>query len=140
LPDGKQGKIFADQEGRKMAEYEFTDADNLRIKNLRQRVLHVAILFMALGILQLVSAFLLTDQTERWISLGAALLLLILGWLYVRPLDNFRRITETQGQDIRQVIIAMKDLRAAYLAAEVIFGIFVAGIIVEIMRLYSGLS
>ena len=123
-----------------MAEYEFTGADNLHVNRLRQRLLHISVLFLVIGILQLVASFLIVDLTARWVSLGAAVLLLALGWLFMRPLDNFRRITTTQGQDIRQVIVAMKDLRAAFLAAEVIFGIFVAGIIVEVMRLFSASS
>jgi cytochrome c biogenesis protein CcdA len=123
-----------------MADYEFSDAENRQINELRRNLLQVSWLFIVLGLLQLVAAFLVPDATARWITLGAGILLLALGWLFMRPLDNFRRIVMTQGQDIRQVVIAMKDLRAACLVAEVIFGILVAGIIVELMRLYSGVG
>jgi hypothetical protein len=123
-----------------MADYEFTDAENGQINALRVNLLQVSWLFIILGGLQLVAAFLVADVTGRWITLAAGMLLLVLGWLFMRPLDNFRRILTTQGQDIRQVLIAMKDLRAACLVAEVIFGILVAGIIVEVMRLYSGVG
>ena len=123
-----------------MADYEFTDAENRQINELRQSLLQVSWLFIVLGLLQLVAAFMVADPTARWITLAASILILTLGWLFMRPLDNFRRIITTQGQDIRQVIIAMKDLRAACLAAEVIFGILVAGVIVEVMRLYSGVG
>ncbi len=69
---------------------------------------------------------------------AALILLLALGWLFWRPLDNFRRIVTTEGQDIREVITAIKDLRAAYFAAEIILIVFAAGIIVEVMRLTTG--
>lgn len=123
-----------------MSDFEFGDADNVRISRLRRNLLHISCLFIILGVLQVAAAFLLSDVTARWIALAAGILLLTLGWLFIRPLDNFRRIVATNGQDIRQVIIAMKDLRAAYLVAEVIFGILVAGLVVELMRLYSGVG
>ena len=120
-----------------MAQYEFTDQENQQIRRVGRKLRHISILFGLLGALQLPGVFLPRDATGRWISLGAAVLLVSLGWLFMRPLDNFRRIITTTGQDIHQVMIAMRDLRAAYRAAEVIFAIFVAGILVELMRLWS---
>ena len=38
----------------------------------------------------------------------------------MRPLDNFRRVVSTEGQDIREIVTAIKDLRTAYLGAEII--------------------
>jgi hypothetical protein len=120
-----------------MAEYEFSDEENRHIDSLRRRLQYIAILFLVLGTLQLVQSFLLTDVTGRWISLAASFLILGLGWLFMRPLDNLRRIITTEGQDIREVVIAIKDLRAAYLGAEIIMLIFAGGIIIEVMRLTS---
>lgn len=120
-----------------MTQYEFTEEENRHIDSLRRKVQQVSVLFLILGALQLVQSFLLTDETQRWISLGAALLILGLGWLFLRPLDNLRRITTTTGQDIREVVIALEDLRAAYLGAEFIMLAFAAGIIIEVMRLTS---
>ena len=121
-----------------MAQYEFTAEENRHIDQVRRKLQHIALLFLVLGVLQLIGSFLLTDPTGRWISLGSAILLLALGWLFWRPLDNFRRIITTEGQDIREVITAIKDLRAAYFAAEIILIVFAAGIIVEVMRLTTG--
>jgi len=121
-----------------MAEYEFSDEENRHIGSLRRRLQHIAALFLVLGVLQLVQSFLLTDDAARWISLAGSFLILGLGWLFIRPLDNLHRIITTEGQDIREVVIAIKDLRAAYLGAEIIMIIFAAGIIIELMRLTSG--
>lgn len=121
-----------------MAEYEFTAEENHHIDQLRRKLQHVAILFMVLGALQLIESFMLTDPPGRWISVGGAILLLALGWLFWRPLDNFRRIISTEGQDIREVVTAIKDLRAAFLGAEIILVVLAAGVIVEMMRLTTG--
>jgi len=121
-----------------MAEYEFSAEENRHIDQLRRKIQHIALLFLVLGILQLVQSFMLAEPTGRWISLAAAGLLLTLGWLFFRPLDNFRRIISTEGQDIREVVTAIKDMRAAYLGAEIILMILAAGIIVEVMRLTTG--
>ena len=121
-----------------MAEYEFTAEENRVVDRVRRKLQHIAILFLALGALQLVESFLLTDPAARWTSMGSAILLLALGWLFWRPLDNFRRIVTTEGRDIREVITALKDLRLAYLGAEIILVVFAAGIIVEMMRLTTG--
>lgn len=119
-------------------EYEFSIEENRHIDQLRRKLQHISILFLLLGVLQLIESFMLPDPTGRWISLAAAILILGLGWLFMRPIDNFRRVISTQGQDIREVVTAIKDLRAAYLGAEIILLIFSAGIIFEVMRLYTG--
>jgi len=79
-----------------------------------------------------------TRRISSRISVGSAILLLALGWLFWRPLDNFRRIISTEGQDIREIVTAVKDLRAAYLGAEIILVVLAAGIIFEVMRLTTG--
>ena len=98
--------------GELMAEYEFTAEENRVIDQVRRKLQHIAVLFLLLGVLQLIGSFLLTDPAGRWISVGSAILLLALGWLFWRPLDNFRRIISTEGQDIREVVTAIKDLRS----------------------------
>jgi hypothetical protein len=118
-----------------MAEYEFTAEENRHINQVRGKLLHIAVLVLILGVLQLIASFLLTEPADRWISLGSAILLLALGWLFLRPLDNFRRVVSTEGHDIREIVTAIKDLRAAYLGAEIILVVLAAGIIVEVMRL-----
>ncbi len=120
-----------------MAEYEFSAQENRHIESLARKLLHISILFLVLGLLQLVESFMLPDPTGRWISLAVAILILGLGWLFMRPLDNFRRVVSTEGQDIREIMTAIRDLRTAYLGAEIILLIFAAGIIFEVMRLVS---
>jgi hypothetical protein len=120
-----------------MAEYEFNAEENRLIEHLARKLLHIAILFLVLGVLQLVESFMLADPTGRWISLAVAILVLGLGWLFMRPLDNFRRVVSTEGHDMREIVTAIKDLRTAYLGAEIILLIFSAGIIFEVMRLVS---
>ncbi|MEQ1802647.1 MAG: hypothetical protein ABL989_12045 [Gammaproteobacteria bacterium] len=121
-----------------MAEYEFGDVENQQVRELRGNLLQVSWLFVILGVIQLATAFTVADPSARWIALASGILLLALGWMFMRPLDNFQRILTTTGQDVRQVIIAMKDLSTAYLVAEIAFGILAAGIFVEVMRLYTG--
>ena len=123
-----------------MAQYEFTAEENRHIDQLRRKLQHISILFLILGVLQLIESFMLPDPTGRWISLAAAILILGLGWLFMRPVDNFRRVVTTDGQDIREVVTAIKDLRAAYLGAEIILLVFSAGIIFEVMRLASAIG
>lgn len=120
-----------------MAQYEFTAEENRHIDQLRRKLQHISMLFLLLGVLQLIESFMLPDPAGRWISLAAAVLILGLGWLFMRPVDNFRRVVSTAGQDIREVVTAIKDLRAAYLGAEIILIAFSAGIIFEVMRLVS---
>jgi hypothetical protein len=120
-----------------MANYEFGETQNLKLNSLRRRLQQAAALFIALGVVQLVGSFLVAEETGRWVSLVGSLLLLGLGWLYIRPLDNLARVIRTKGQDIRQVMIAFSDMRVAFLGGEVILLVMVATIIVEIMRLAS---
>jgi hypothetical protein len=121
-----------------MAEYEFTAEENAHIDRLRRKIQHISLLFLVLGALQLVQSFLLADAAARWTSLGGAMLLGALGWLFWRPLDNLGRIITTTGKDIREVVAAIKDLRLAYFGAEIILILLAAGCIVEVMRLTTG--
>lgn len=121
-----------------MAQYEFTAEENQLITQVGRKLAHIGILFVVLGAAQMIQSFLLGDPLARWIRLGSALLLFGLGWLFSRPLDNLRRIVATTGKDIEEVMVAIRDLRAAYLAAEVILLVLAAGVIVEIMRLATG--
>jgi hypothetical protein len=121
-----------------MSQYEFTADENRLIAQVGTKLRHISILFLALGALQLAQSFMLGDPLGRWISLGASLLLFGLGWLFYRPLDNLHRILTTSGKDIHEVVAAIKDLRAAYLAAEIIMLALAAGVVVEIMRLTTG--
>ena len=123
-----------------MAEYEFTAEENRHIDQLRRKIQHIAILFLVLGALQLADSLLQSNAAPagRWISVGGAILVLALGWLFLRPLDNLRRIITTEGQDVREVITAVKDMRAAYLAGEIVLIVLAAGVIIEMMRLTTG--
>jgi hypothetical protein len=120
-----------------MAEYEFTAEENRHIDQLARKLRHIAVLFLILGVLQLQESFSLADTAGRWISLGVAVLTLGLGWLFWRPVDNFRRVVSTEGQDIREIVAAIGELRAAYVGAEIILLIFAAGTIFEVMRLVT---
>ena len=44
-----------------MAEYEFTADENRVIDQVRRKLQHIAVLFLVLGVLQLIESFLLTD-------------------------------------------------------------------------------
>jgi hypothetical protein len=121
-----------------MSQYEFTAEENRLITQVGTKLRHISILFLLLGALQLAQSFMLTDSSGRWISLAASLLLFALSWLFFRPLDNLRRIVTTTGQDIHEVVVAIKDLRAAYLAAQIIMLVLAAGVVVEMMRVTTG--
>jgi hypothetical protein len=121
-----------------MSQYEFTADENRLISQVGTKLGHIAVLFLLLGGVQLLQSFMLTGAWGRWISLGAALLLFVLGWLFFRPLDNLRRIVTTTGQDAHEIVEAIRELRTAYLVAEVIMMVLAAGTIVEIMRLTTG--
>ena len=118
-----------------MAEYEFTAEQNEGIDQLRQKLLHDSLLFIIMGGIQLVGSFFFSGAGARWVSLLAAVLFLVMGWLFMRPLDNFKRVTTTEGEDVKEMMIALSDLRAAFLLAEIVVAILVVAIIAEIMRL-----
>jgi hypothetical protein len=118
-----------------MAEYEFTAEQNEGIDQLRQKLLHVSLLFLIMGGIQLVGSFFFAGAGARWVSLLSSVLFLIMGWLFMRPLDNFKRVTTTEGEDIKEMMIALSDLRTAFLLAEIVVAILVVAIIAEIMRL-----
>ena len=106
-----------------MAEYELSQAENRRVQRLHQRLLWASISLVTLGVVMGVSAHFRATGEQLWVQLIAALFFVALGIVFWRPLDNLKRITTTQGSDITELMIAMKDLRVAFSTGAVLFGI-----------------
>lgn len=90
-----------------MSEHEFTTEQNKVFSNLYKRMLLMAILVLVGGAYSIV--FALTGSFQ--------LLLIVSGILYVvmaitfyLPLDNFKKIISTEGQDITELMTALNEM------------------------------
>lgn len=118
-----------------MTGYEFTEFQNQRINQVAQKLSHISIMFFALGIVQLLGAFLVSTGAVVWGATASGVLFLGLGYVYQRPLDNFKKITTTEGSDIPELMVGLDDLHVAFLTGQVIIVCLSAVFVADIIRL-----
>ena len=120
-----------------MSEYEFKAAEDAQVDALRTKLLHICVLFLVLGVMFVVQAHVYLLGTSRLaLSIGGALFVL-LAIVFWRPLDNFRRVTTTQGDDIPQFMMAMDDLRVAFTTSQIVIGLLILTEVIGIGRLLT---
>ncbi len=108
-----------------MAEYEFTAEQNQSIDQLRTKLSTISIMLIVAGALLIFFAH--SGETSRaiWYEGILAIALIVLGFVYYRPVDNLKRVTSTADHDILLMMIAMNDLRIAFARAQVIFVVLI---------------
>ena len=89
--------------------YEFTTEQNNAITKLARMMLIVAILFILSGVLSLVSSF--GSMSIAGIVQGFALL--VIGYSLFTASNSFKKIVETTGNDIANLMSAINQLYVA---------------------------
>jgi hypothetical protein len=109
-----------------MPEHEFSSKQNAAINSLREKILHISLLHFSVAGLLLWNSFMGTVQ-PRAVAMSfsgiAVTIFVVLGVLFLRPLNNLKRVVTTAGEDITQMMIAMDDLRIAYAAAAIVYAV-----------------
>ena len=118
-----------------MTGYEFTEFQNQRINQITQKLSHISMMFFALGVIQLLSAFLVSTGAVVSGAAASGILFLGLGYVFRRPLDNFKKITTTEGSDIPELMVGLDDLHVAYLTGQVIIGCLSVVFVADVIRL-----
>ena len=123
-----------------MAEYEFTSEQNKTFDSLANSLQRFAIvfgiwgaLFVVMGILDFIGA---ATPFGGLVSAVAGIAIVIMAFLFLKPVQNFRRITTTEGQDISELLAALKLLNSSHNLLRIVLGlIFVGALIGLIVRL-----
>ena len=118
-----------------MTAYEFTESQNQQINGIAGKLSHISMLFYAFGVLQLLEAAFISTGAVVWGATASGALFLGLGFVYQRPLDNFKKITTTEGSDIPELMIGLDDLHVAYLTGQVIIACLSGVLLAEVIRL-----
>ena len=111
-----------------MVEYEFTTEHNVIFDKLSSTLRRFAFVFgfwmltlIIWGVVLYVDGSFPIPQVLAVV--GTGLLGLIISYLFLQPLDNFRRITTSKGKDIPELMEALEDLDIAYNFLRLIIGI-----------------
>lgn len=111
-----------------MSEYEFTPEQERTFGELLKWLNLFSIFFIVAGLLISVVAFLMFQTVEGNAALpgfGIAIAMIAIGVLFRRPMDNIKNILNTEGRDISELMIAIKDFSQAFLSGAVVAGLFV---------------
>jgi hypothetical protein len=109
--------------------YEFSKEENSDFKKLNLRMLALAVAIGLGGIANLVLYFM---DGESWSLLVSGLLYLVMAVTFFLPLDNFKKIIETEGNDIKELMTAFKELDKGWLVVNIVTALVVIVIIIEI--------
>ena len=125
-----------------MAEYEFTEKQNQACDRLARALRRFAIvvgvfaaLLLILGISQMIGGAARPLATLGIIVAGG--LSIVLAYLFLQPLDNFRNITATKGHDTTELLTALNDLNKAHKMFRLILFLFVLSTLVGLVTLMA---
>lgn len=123
-----------------MSEYEFTEQQNQVLDGLSGALRRLAIVIAVFA--AVLVAFGAVPDASRSIFItigiiGAGVLSLVMAYLFMQPLDNFRRITTTKGKDLSEFLTALDHLNKAHNMFRLILILLVlaqsAGVVAKMM-------
>lgn len=115
-----------------MNQYEFSEIHNKRFTSLARKLRLFAIFFILIGLIVLlagigiISTYLIGGITSMLVGLtyiGQATVLL-------RPSDNLKRVANTEGADMTELMTAMKELNSGF---RIVKYLVIVGIVASIV-------
>lgn len=94
--------------------YEFTPEQNTLFSNLAAKLRIVGIAFMVLGVLQSFLAFVNNGTFGVITGVLGGVLFAVIGVLMVNAASSFKLIVDTEGQDISNLMQALRSLLSMY--------------------------
>ena len=120
-----------------MAEYEFSEDQNVIINGFSLRLITQSVLFGLMGIVQFVSAVVTFDQHTTFVSVLLVLqgiFLFLVGPIFIRPSTNLKTVTTTEGSDITAMMGGIKKLKFGFLMVIVLASlVIVCDVIITVM-------
>ena len=123
--------------------YEFSTEQNTLFSNLASKLRIVGITFIVLGILQSFLALINSGIFGILTGVAGGVLFAVIGVLMVNAASSFKLIVDTQGQDIDNLMHALRSLLSMYSIqfwALVISVILVLLVVVQAVIALSSLS
>lgn len=120
------------------SQYEFNEQENQITGTLARLLKIVGVLFAISGLFGLLY-YAIGDEALAELMLGEiteihsvliALILIIVGITFYRPTDNLQRIVSTQGNDIQDLMTALKELSAGF---NIIMYLFIVLVVMELI-------
>ena len=109
--------------------YEFNEKENSDFNQLNQKMMILSVL-IALGGIANIILFFVTDGS--WAIMTSGILYLTMAVTFFLPLDNFKKIIHTEGNDIKELMVAFKELDKGWLIVNIVTALVVIVLIIEI--------
>jgi hypothetical protein len=119
-----------------MSGYEFTPEQDRIIDRMRIILAQITVIALLLGVILMLIGHGLPGMM-KWIFLVSSVFFMVMGVSYYLPLDNLKRVTNSHGEDINQMLIAISDLAKAFSTAQVILILLSGMLIIGIGLLLS---
>jgi hypothetical protein len=125
--------------------YEFNSEQNDLLKSLAGKLRTVGITFIALGVLQSFLAFINNGMFGIITGVAGGVLFAVIGVFMVNAAGSFKLIVETEGQDIENLMQALRSLLSMYtvqfwalVVSVILVLLVVVQAIISLSRLTSG--
>ncbi len=104
-----------------MSTYEFSKEEETVFNDMTKWMLMLSGLLTIAGILSIIH--LVINPDRNYFLLYAGLTWFLLGLTFYFPTDNFRRITKTEGNDIKELMTGFEELDQGWKIANIILGL-----------------
>ncbi|HEY5678583.1 MAG TPA: hypothetical protein VIS55_00795 [Pseudomonadales bacterium] len=137
-----------------MAEYEFSEEDNKTFDSLSRALRRFALTFAAFAVLLAIMGIIWiatgmpNPPTDSSAVEGVPWLIIVvyvgipataaLALMFMQPLDNLKRITTTEGQDISELLAALGDLNQSFGLLRIFVAVLFIVMIVRVAILIFG--
>lgn len=111
--------------------YEFNKEEEKVFTDLSKWMLILSIMVILAGIATIVQYFV---GDGGWFLLIAGITWILLGISLYFPIDNFKRITTTEGSDIKELMTGFKELDKGWLAANIVTALNRIGLIILLIQ------
>jgi hypothetical protein len=114
------------------AAYEFGTEDNETFSGLAKAMKFVGVISSLLGVLQMIGGF-FSGHMAGFVTAGQGLVLVIIGGWLVSASGALADVVATEGNDIRNLMFAMKKLKNVYTLQAWLLGVACALVLVVIV-------
>ena len=105
-----------------MEEHEFTEEENSEFAGLIRNIKIMAVLMAAAGVSNLVQS---TTSGNFYFSIAEGIAFLAMAVVFYLPTGNFRRIIETEGKDITELMGGFDKMRKGWLLLNIVTAVVV---------------
>ncbi len=112
-------------------EYEFTEEENARINKFISALRIFSIILVLAGVLTLIDG---STSSVSLTTIVAGISWIAMGVSFYLPIDNFQRIVQSEGSDIKELLTAFKEFKTSWM---IVILILIVNRVFDLMDMFT---